>query len=48
MMNSKICYSGSVVIWRVFSQMKGEKELRDTSAEILRLMESQGQMLAQT
>ncbi len=34
-MNSKRCYSGSVVIGRVFSQMKVMRELRETSAEIL-------------
>ncbi len=34
-MNSKRCYSGSVVIGRVFSQMKVMRELRETSVEIL-------------
>ncbi len=34
-MNSRRCYSGSVVIGRVFSQMNVMRELRETSAEIL-------------
>ncbi len=34
-MNSRRCYSGSVVIGSVFSQMNVMRELRETSAEIL-------------